>query len=62
MKLRADLRNRIDEFSFNYVKKQTLGGRLLEENLIAKAQAKVQQIQGRGMTTTRSMGSCVLEA
>ena len=47
MKLRADLRNSIDEFSFNYVKNQTLGGRLLEENLIAKA----QQIQGRGMTT-----------
>ena len=30
MKLRAGLRNRIDEFSFNYVKNQTRGGRLLE--------------------------------
>lgn len=51
MKLRTGLRNRIDEFSFNYVKDQTLGGQLLEENLIAKAQTNAQQIQRQGMTT-----------
>jgi len=51
MKLRAGLRNRIEEFSFNYVNNQTLGGQLLEENLIAKVKAKAQQIQKQGMTT-----------
>ena len=53
MRLRAGLRNRVDEFSFNYVKdlKRFEGQWLLEENLINKAQEKAQEIRGRGMTT-----------
>lgn len=48
MKLRAGLRNKIDEFSCNYVNNQSRGGQLLENNLIDK----IPVIQERDYMTT----------
>lgn len=51
MKLRAGLRNRIDEFSCNYVNNWSRGGQFLENNLINK----IPIIQKRGYMTTQEL-------